>query len=299
MHRIFTLLLTATLTGIFACPPAGAQILQSAPDEVRNVGVDEHTNALLPLDEEFYDELGRKLPLGEYFRGTKPVLISFNYSSCPKLCDAQLTGLVRTLSKMELKPGRDFEYISISIDPSEKPTTARESRNKYVERYGDLDTKDGWHFLTGSQDAITRVTETTGFQYTFLPSRNEFSHAPIFVVCTPEGRISRYLYGIEIEPKTMRLSLVEASNGKIGGSMDQVILWCFNYDPDSNSYVLQAVNLMKVAGAATVVIIVAICIPFWFTRPRKKRDGNSSDGLTPEGQTDTEAEHAIEAPPQP
>ena len=291
-----TLLILAFLVGLTVERPAFAQVKLGVPDEVKNVGVDEHPNALLPLDEMYVDEEGNEHPLSDFFRGEKPVLISFNYSNCPKLCDAQLNGLVRTLQSISLKPGKDFEYISMSIDPNETPDRARKSRNTYVERYGDLDTTDGWNFLTGSEEAIKRLTTTCGFRYEFVPRTNEFAHAPVFVVCTPEGRVSRYLYGVEIEPKIMRLSLIESADGEIGNSMDQVILWCFNYDPDSNSYVLQAVNLMKLGGIFTVIVITAICVPFWFTRPRRgvvtvDESDSTPDGFDPDKSDPDDAPH--------
>lgn len=273
---IQTLLLTVAILSLGVSTERDVQAQQlGVPEEVENIGIDEHLERQIPLDLEFYDELGRKYPLSEYFRGVKPVLISFNYSDCPKLCDAQLTGLVRTFQDIGLKPGKDFEYISISIDPEEKPTQARRARDKYVERYGDLSTKEGWHFLTGDRAAVKQITNVAGFRYTFLRDRNEFAHAPVLVLCTADGKIARYLYGIEVEPSTMELSIVEVGDGKIGGSMQQIILWCFNYDPGANSYVPQALNIMKLGGVATVIFIAAICIPFWFTRSRAKRNEKS------------------------
>lgn len=279
MKQLFLILFTINLLWC-GTNSVYAQANLGVPREVANVGVDEHLEALLPLDEVYVDEEGNRRQLGEFFNGKKPVLISFNYSDCPKLCDAQLSGLVRTLQSISLKPGQDFEFISMSIDPNESPDRARSSRNLYVERYGDLDTVDGWNFLTGTEEAIQRLTTACGFRYQFVPKTNEFAHTAVFVVCTPDGRVGRYLYGVEIEPKIMRLSLIETAEGEIGNSMDQLILWCFNYDPDSNSYVIQAVNLMKLGGIFTVVIIAAICIPFWFTRPRRDLDIASEDSET-------------------
>lgn len=270
--------LTARLLGLVAIlvafgpgRTASAQLLLDKPTKIANVGVDEHLNAILPLDARFLDERGMPHTLKSFFPGDRPIILSLNYSNCPKLCSVQLSGLVSTLKKIDLEPGQDFDLISVSVDPNEPPSRARETRDRYVNMYGRTAKTDGWHFLTGDKLSITRLAQTVGFRYELDAQTGEFNHAAVFMICTPEGRISRYIYGVSFPDSTVRLSLVEAGQGEIGTTLDHVLLYCFSYDPDSNSYAPVAINIMKISGGATVLMLACLLVPFWIRRPTKEK----------------------------
>ncbi len=233
-------------------PPADRTEL--TPKALQNVGIDEKLDAQVPLDRLFADEHGNPVRLREFFGHGRPVILSLNYSNCPMLCSLQLTGLIESLKKLEWSAGREFEVVSVSIDPSEPPVRARQTRDKYVELYGRGGS--GWHFLTGKKPAIDAVAESVGFRYQYIPSRNEYAHAAVAVLCTPDGRTSRYLYGISFPEQLLRLSLVEASEGKIGGVGEQLLLFCFHYDPTTGTYAPRAARMaMTVAGCVTILVM--------------------------------------------
>ncbi len=217
------------------------------------VGIDQNLDAALPLDLEFRDEEGRAVRLGHYFRD-RPVLLSFVYHSCPMLCSYVLYGQVRALRAMAFTPGDEFEAVTVSFDPSDTPAMARDARHKYLQAYG----REGatWHFLTGDQNAIDRLTEAAGFRYARDEETGQFAHAAAAMIATPDGRLARYLYGVEYSARDLRLALVEASQGQIGSPVDQVLLYCFHYDPLTGRYGVVIMNVLRVAGAATVAALV-------------------------------------------
>lgn len=242
--------------------PVRADYVETKPEELENVGVDEHFDAQLPLDTAFRNEDGRIVRLREYFGGDRPVILSLNYSNCPMLCSLQLNGLVNDLKELEWTAGEEFEVVSVSIDPREQPHRALETKQKYLKLYGR--SRDGLNFLVGGQASIDAVTEAVGFRYRFVPERNEYSHPAVAVLCTPDGRISRYLYGVDFPPQTLRLSLVEASEGKIGTPGDQLLLFCFHYDPLTGTYAPRAARLaMSVGGFLTVALMAGGLFVLW------------------------------------
>lgn len=246
--------IVAAFTAFAGAGSVDAAPLDAKPKELENAGVDEHLDQQIPLDAVFRNEEGRIVRLEEVFKGDIPVILSLNYSNCPMLCSLQLTGLTNSLRELEWSAGKEFRVVSVSIDPSEQPHRALETRQKYLKLYGR--SRDGWHFLVGKQASIDRVTDAVGFRYQFVPERNEYAHPAVAVLCTPEGRISRYLYGVDFPEQTMRLSLVEASEGKIGTSGDQLLLFCFHYDPATGTYAPRAARLaMSVAGCVTVLVL--------------------------------------------
>lgn len=242
--------------------------IDETPDAVDGLGVTEHLNELLPLDTPFTDDRGALIRLGDYFDGKKPVILSLNYSNCPMLCQQQLNGLVRTLSEMDASVGEDFHVVSISIDPRESYQKASKTRMRYYQEYDRPGTANGWHFLVGEAKSIMAVAKATGFQYRYVPERKEYAHNAVLMLCTPDGRISRYLYGVQFDEPTLRLSLVEASEGKIGTTVDQIILTCFMYDESSGRYGPQAVRLMQLGAFTTVTCLVVGLTPFWLLRRR-------------------------------
>ena len=236
------------------------------PAEIAAVNrLDRNYGGELPREASFVDDQGHRVLLGELL-GNRPVVVSLNYSDCPMLCQVMLREFVGTFSAAGLVPGQDFDLISVSLDPHETPDRARQTKRKYVELSGRPDSADGWHFLTGNKSEIDRVARTVGVSYLYLPDRKEYSHPAVFVICTPEGRISQYLEGTGLEPQTLRLSLVDASAGKMGTVRDWFVLACFVYDPNSNSYTFAAVRLMRWGGGLTVVAVLFGSLPFWLRR---------------------------------
>ncbi len=267
-------------------PPVRAARIDAKPKELENVGVDEHLDARVPLDLKFRDEQGRPVELGDYFKGEKPVVLSLNYSNCPMLCNLQLTGLTKGLKQVEWTAGKEFEVVSISIDPAESSLRALETKNKYVGLYGRGE--GGWNFLVGRPASIDAVTKAIGLRYQFVPARNEYSHPAVAVLCTPDGRISRYLYGIDFPTQTLRLSLVEASEGKIGSPGDQLLLFCFHYDPLTGTYAPRAARFaMAVGGGLTVLLLAGGLFVLWSRESLRPSAGDgesvprSRGGLTP------------------
>ncbi len=242
--------------------------LNETPEAVDGLGVTEHLNEKLPLDTRFTDDRGALIRLGDYFDGDKPVILSLNYSNCPMLCQQQLNGLVRTLGEMDASVGEDFHVVSISIDPRESHQKASKTRMRYYQEYDRPGTADGWHFLVGDATSIMAVAKSTGFQYRYVPERKEYAHTAVLMICTPDGRISRYIYGVQFDEPTLRLSLVEASEGKIGSTVDQIILTCFMYDETAGRYGPQAFRLMQLGAFTTVTCLAIGLIPFWVLRRR-------------------------------
>lgn len=238
------------------------------PPELEGVGVDEHLDTQLPLDAAFRNEEGRIVRLREYFQSGVPVILSLNYSNCPLLCSTQLNGLVEGLREIEWTSGQEFQVVSISIDPSEQPHRALETRQKYLKVY--RRSSSGWNFLVGGRSSIERVTEAVGFRYKYLPAKQEYSHPAVAVLCTPDGRISRYLYGVRFPEQTLRLSLVEASEGKIGTAGDQLLLYCFHYDPLTGTYAPRAARLaMSVGCLVSVIALAGGLVVLWSRDPRR------------------------------
>ena len=224
------------------------------PSALRGVGLDQKLGTQVPLDLGFRDEQGDPVSLERYF-GARPVILALVYYECPMLCSLQLSGLVRSLRALTLNPVEDFEVVTISFDPGETPAVAAQKKAAYLERYARAGAEAGWHFLTGAQESIRPLTEAVGFRYAYDPETDEYSHAAGIVVLTPEGRISRYFYGIEYPARDLRLGLVEASDHQIGSFVDQALLFCFHYDPLEGKYNLAIMNGLRVGGLATVLIL--------------------------------------------
>ena len=221
----------------------------------------------LPLDARFTDEEGRKVELGDYF-GEKPVVLVLAYYECPMLCTLVLNGLVKSLRPMKSDVGEDFDVVVIGFDPGETPEMAAAKKATYLEHYDRPETAGGWHYLTGEEDQIRRVTEATGFKYAYDEQRDEYGHAAAVMIATPDGRLSRYLFGVEYSARDMRLALVEASDGKLGTIVDRLLLLCYHYDPARGKYSAVAMNLVRAGGVLTVGALAAFMI---LTRRRDRR----------------------------
>jgi protein SCO1 len=221
---------------------------------LKEIGFDQNLGAQLPLDAVFTDETGKAVRLGEYF-GQKPVVMLITYFSCTMLCPLLLDGLVRSLRPVAFDIGNQFTVLTVSINPRETPSMAASQKALYVQRYGRPGADRGWHFLTGKADAIAALTQAVGFRYVYDRQKDEYAHASGIVVFTPEGKAARYLYGIEFSPRDMRLALIEAADKTIGNPVDQILLYCFHYDPLTGKYGVVIMNVLRLAGSATALAL--------------------------------------------
>lgn len=223
---------------------------ENLPAPLRQVGIDQRLNNQVPLNLVFTDESGQQVKLGQYF-GQKPVILSLVYYDCPMLCTQVLNGLVGSLKALRFDVGREFEVVTVSFDPREKSALAREKKEGYMARYGRGGAAQGWHFLTGDETSIQALTEAVGFRFAWDQETQQFAHASGIMILTPEGKVSRYFYGIEYAPRDMQLGLVEASNNKIGSPVDQILLYCYHYDPQTGRYGFAIMNAIRILGFAT------------------------------------------------
>jgi protein SCO1/2 len=224
------------------------------PRPLREIGFDQRLDERVPLDVEFKDDQGRTVKLGEYF-GRKPVVVAFVYYDCPMLCTMILSSITSTLGILSLEPGKDFELVMVSFDPRETAELAARKKAEYLHRYDRPATADGWHFLTGEPPSIERLTKAAGFRYTWDEETQQFAHPAGIIVLTPDGRLARYLFGLEYGARDLRFALVEASEGRIGTTVDAALLYCFHYDPMTGRYGFVVMRMLRVAGAATVVAL--------------------------------------------
>jgi protein SCO1/2 len=243
------------------------------PAGLQGVTIEQNLNHQVPLALVFRDEFGRSLPLSTYFSGHKPVLLALVYYTCPMLCNLVLTGMESSLRAISLDPGRDFEIVAVSFDPHDTPEIAAAKKDNYLRRYRRPNTANGWHFLTGDEASIKALTEAVGFRYKLDPSTGQYAHASAIMVLTPEGKLSRYFYGVEYAPRDVRLGLVEASQKKIGSPVDQILLFCYHYDPATGKYGAVAINMLRFAGAGFVLIAGTFLFFAWRRDWRKDRHG--------------------------
>jgi protein SCO1/2 len=259
------LLLAAAAAGAAPMPGPADRVKGAAPPAsemprlLTEIGLDQRLNEPLPLDVPFRDEDGREVTLARYF-GRRPVILTLVYYECPMLCTQVLNGVVSALGVLRFSIGEEFDVVTISFDPGETPELAAAKKAAYVKRYNRPGAERGWHFLTGSPRAIKAVTEAVGFRYAYNEGVDQYAHVSGFMVLTPEGRLSRYFYGIEYGPRDIRLALVEAADGRIGSPVDQLLLYCFHYDPRSGRYSLAIMRVVRAAGVLTVGLIVGTII---------------------------------------
>jgi protein SCO1/2 len=253
-----------TLVAFLALPsPAAAQRFTNGPaygtpagqsptaELLGDVGIEQHLDAQLPLDTAFRDEAGREVRLGDYFHD-KPVVVALVYYRCPMLCTQVLNGFLKCSQAVPLQIGRDYEVVTVSFDPTDTPDMAAEKKKNHIRAYRRDGAEAGWHFLTGDQASIDKLAQTIGFRYRYDAPSSQFAHASGIVIATPEGRLSRYLYGIEYTPRDLQLGLVDSSSGKIGSPVDQVLLLCYHYDPLTGRYGLAISGLLRTAGLLTM-----------------------------------------------
>lgn len=234
------------------------------PKALQEVGIKQNLGGQLPLETEFKDENGNSVKLGEFFGKNKPVILALVYYECPMLCNEVLNGLTGSLKGISLDAGKDFDVVAISFDQREndKPELAKNKKASYLTRYERANTENGWHFLTGSQSSIDAVAQTVGFSYFWDEKTNQFAHAGAVMVVTPEGKLARYYYGIDYEPRQLKFGLMDSAQSKIGNAADQLLLYCYHYDPASGKYGLSILRVLRIAAVATILGIVGMLLVF-------------------------------------
>ncbi|MFZ2493730.1 MAG: SCO family protein, partial [Thermoanaerobaculia bacterium] len=247
-------------TGVAASTPA------KLPGKV---SIAQNLNSQVPLELIFRDETGKMVRLGDYFGKGRPVLLNFVYYRCPMLCPMVLEGTTTALTQLKFTIGKEFDVVTVSIDPRDRAVDAAEKKEKYVKHYGRLDGATGWHFLTGNDTSIHRLADAVGFQYSYDGRTDQFAHGAALLVLTPDGRTSRYFYGFEYKPRDLRLAIVEASEGKIGTATDQFLLMCFHYDASSGKYTENAMFFVRVGGVTTLLALVGFLV--FLTRGHRQK----------------------------
>jgi protein SCO1/2 len=260
-----TILLFAVI-GAVAATSAFAQVGRTAPEPgepastkpglLSKIAIDQRLNQQIPLDLVFTDENGREVRLGEYF-GKRPVILALVYYECPMLCTQVLNGLVTALSVMKFEPGKEFEVVAVSFNPREGPGLASQKKENYLKRYDRPHTAAGWHFLTGKEESIRKLTDAVGFRYEYDDQIKQYAHGAGIELLTPKGVLSRYFYGIEFSARDIRLGVIEASEERIGTAIDDMLLFCYHYDPATGKYGPAVLRMVRLGGVATVLVFLS------------------------------------------
>ena len=243
--------------------------------QLENVSFKQKLDTQLPLDTHFKDENGRDVTLGQYFDGTRPVVLAFVYYSCPMLCTQIMNGVSRTIKVLPFTPGKDFDVVFISFDPRDKPETASAKKIALMNYWSMQNQSGAWHFLTGEEPQIKRVTSAAGFFYMWDERSQQYAHLSGLLVLTPDGRLSRYFYGVEYSPKEVRLALVESGEGRVGSVIDELLLYCYHYDPSQGRYGVIVMNLVRLGGVLTLLALGGF---IYFMRRQEKlhpREGHA------------------------
>jgi protein SCO1/2 len=243
-----------------AAGEAPAQLVTEPPAELEGVGIDPPDNARVPVDLRFEDEEGTELPLSTWLDGERPVILALVYYRCPMLCGLLLNGLTDALKGLAFTPGDEFEILTVTIDPRETSSLAKVKKQSYLNEYGRPGAGEGWHFLTGDDERIRPLAESVGFGYKYDEETDQYAHATGLFILTPDGRLSRFLSGVMFEPSTLRLALVEASEGKVGTTFDRFLMTCFHFDPDTGQYSLAAFRLVQAGGIMTLIVLAVFVV---------------------------------------
>ncbi|MFZ5832280.1 MAG: SCO family protein [Planctomycetota bacterium] len=296
-HRALWLL--ALACGVLALTPGDShgQLNREKPAEMRDVGLTPRNNAQIPLDTPFIDSSGKRVTLGEVFDGTTPVLLTMNYSDCPMLCSLQLDGLLDGVKRMPWTMGQEYRMVTVSIDPKETPERAQMTKQKYLSGYGRAKSPDAWTFLVSpNEEDIRAVADAIGFHYKYVPDTRQYSHAAVVTVCTPDGRVSKYFGGVQYNPRDLKFALLEAAEGKVGDTWDQILLYCFHYDPEKNSYSLAAWKVMQFGAGLTVVVLGAALFALWRRDKSGRRPSVKTASAEPSAPSDASALSSESAP---
>ena len=260
------------------------------PEIAKDIGVDDHVGEMIDMDISFTDDKGNFVRMKDLFKLGRPLMLSFNYSNCPKLCSVQLENMTLALRDIDFEIGKDFELVSVSIDPLEQFSRARSSKEKFMLMYNKPESADGWHFLVGKEAAIKYLADICGFRYKYVSHQKLYSHPPVFILVSPKGKIVRYIHGLDYDAKTIELALVEAAEGKIGSAINwfSYSLGCYLYDETSGKYSFQAMVFMRLGGLATSVVLLGTLVPYWLRR--KGPNLNSEMALESQDSVATEIE---------
>lgn len=256
---------------VLGASPANAQI-NATPPELQHVGVNEHLNAPIPLDTSFQDQTGKQVTLRQYFDGKRPVVLTFAYHSCPVLCSMVLNAAVSGLKEVPWTMGKEYEVVTISIDPKESLEKTNNKRNSLLTEYGRPGSESGWHFLSGTEASIAAVANAAGFEYQYDARQQQWGHPSVVMITTPDGKMARYLYGIEFNPNDLRLGLLEASQGRSISTVEKLLLYCYHYDPQGGKYVLVAQRVMQVGGAVIAVVLFGVLALLWRRELKKSKE---------------------------
>jgi protein SCO1 len=268
-------LLVCASACVWAQEAPKGELGQAPPDQkpaiLQKVGIEQHLNQQIPLDLAFQDETGQPVSLRQYF-GKRPVVVTMVYFQCPMLCSEVMSGVTATLNALtSYNVGRDFDVLTVSFDPRDTPATAMQSKQRYIKRYRRTGSEQGWHFLVGKQDQIDQLAQALGFHYQWDPENQQFAHASGIMLLTPDGRIAQYYYGIEYPPTDLRLGIVEASKGKIGTLADEILLFCYHYDPRQGKYGAAIFNILRLSALTTVLALGGVL----FLLYRRERHGHA------------------------
>lgn len=272
---MLTALLALTLAGGFGGSVRAEEV---APAELEGVGITEHLGETLPLDLKFTDSTGKVVRLGDYFDGTQPVILNLVYYNCPMLCNLVLNGLTEGMASIDWTAGADFRVLTLSIDHREGSELAAAKKKNHLEQLGRADAGAGWHFLTGEREAIRALADAVGFAFKYDTDRMEYAHGAALFMVSPSGKLTRYLYGISYPEKQLKLALTEAGEGTIGSTLDQFVLRCYHFDPDSRKYGIYVWGVMRLGGLLTVLLIGLMLLIFWRRERRRGTVRASTSG---------------------
>lgn len=261
--------LVGALVTVLSTTSARAQVNES-PRELEGVGVTEHLNQQVPRTAVFRDHTGRTVRIGDYFDGRRPVVLNLAYHRCPMLCSMVLNAVIRTLSRTQWSVGDQYDVVTLSIDPRDTPEVAAQKRTRVLAAYNRPTAERGWHFIQGTEAEIRRVADAVGFQYRYDAQQDQYAHTAVTILLTPDGKVARYLYGLEYSPNDVRVGLLEASQGRSISTVERLILYCYHYDPQGQKYVVMAQNVMKLGGGVTVVALGAFLTTMWMRERRRK-----------------------------
>jgi protein SCO1/2 len=257
-----TALSASAMPGAGKVPRAIIEAQQDLPPPVKGVDVEEHLGEPIPLDARFTNEEGREVKLGEVLSKTKPTLLTLAYYNCPMLCNLVLNGQAKAMQELGLELGQDYEAVTVSIDPEDTPAESLNRRRRHLQSMGKPE-RAPWHFLTGTDGEIHRLADAVGYKYTYDASTKQYAHPAVVLVITPEGSISRYLYGVDFPPKDMKLSLLEAAGGRVGTSFDRVVMSCFKYDTATKRYGFYIFGFIRLGGTLVFCALATMLIYFW------------------------------------
>lgn len=263
IRSITTLIVAVLLIGSWTVSPARAQRSGEMPQQFEGVGIDRKLGDTIPADLIFRNAAGESVELGRYFDGERPVMLNLVWHKCHMICPRMLNGITSTLKSMSWTPGAEFQVLTVSFNPREGPDLARQKKQEYLAQLGKPEAEAGWHFLTGSEASIKALTEAVGFNFRWVPEEQQYAHPTATIFLSGTGTVTRYIYGMSLPTSDARTALVEASDGTVGNPVDQIALYCLQFDPNSNTYTADAFNIMKLAGVLTMIILGGVLFFFW------------------------------------